>query len=392
MGKPLIYLDHAATSFPKPESVYLAQDRYLRTAGNPGRGAHEIAFASAQTIFESRAVAADFLGVGNSERLLFTPGCTYSINMVIKGFGFAAGDCVLTSALEHNSVMRALNQVEALNAVRVVVLPYAPNCIVDVEELRRAILREKPRLCVFTEASNVTGERLDTEVVAEICAAHNIPLLVDAAQTSGTEENCLRHEGITFWATPGHKGLLGSPGVGLLYVRESYDLRPLVQGGTGSGSESFEMPSHYPDHLEAGTLPGPAIAALGAGIEHVRETGANSINEKENSLSTQFRTWCLDQDWIKVYGFSSNPKSANPTRTAPIVSFDLEGVRPDRVADQLNESFGIAVRAGLHCAALAHQTLGTTATGLVRASFGMTNSVEDVQALCDALTAIHKSR
>ncbi len=392
MTDKIIYFDNAATSFPKPESVYVAHDAYFRTGGNPGRGAHKLALASARTIFEARTSIAKFLGAERDERLIFTPGCTYSINMVLRGCGLKRGDCVLTSALEHNSVMRTLRAMESELDLKVVVLPYAPQGIIDPRQLSDLIDSHKPQLCAFTAASNVTGERIPIEQVAAVCESKQVPLLIDAAQTAGSEAKCLALTGITYWTAPGHKGLMGAPGAGLLYVRADDLIDPLVCGGTGSSSEALVMPTFYPDRLEAGTVAGPAIAALAAGVEFVQKTGVTSIAEHEHSLAKQFREWCLTKEWIKLAGNSyALKKDATLLEAAPVVSFSLAGRTPDRVADLLNLEHNIAVRPGLHCAAQAHQALGTTSTGLVRVSFGFFNTSDELSSLCDALTSIHNS-
>lgn len=391
MTKPLIYFDNAATSFPKPNSVYLAHDNYLRSAGNPGRGSHDLALDSARTIFESRISLAEFLGVENAERIVFTPGCTYSINFVLQGLQLKRGDCVVTSALEHNAVMRTLTQCEQALGLLVVVVPYAQAGTVDPSALAEILDATKPRLCLFAEASNVTGERIPLESVAEICAQRQVKLLVDAAQTAGSEENCLRHPGITYWAAPGHKGLMGAPGAGVLFVREGEELAPLVSGGTGSSSETLGMPLAYPDHLEPGTLAGPAIAALGAGVDFVRKTGASAIHEHEHLLASQFREWCFSKSWLKIAGNTfADKRKATSFESAPVVSIAHERLSPDRIADILNREDSIAVRPGLHCAARAHETLGTSKQGLLRVSFGFFNTQDELSALCDALDRINR--
>ncbi len=391
MTKPLIYFDNAATSFPKPNSVYLAHDNYLRSAGNPGRGSHDLALDSARTIFESRIGLAEFLGVENAERIVFTPGCTYSINFVLQGLQLKRGDCVVTSALEHNAVMRTLTQCEQSLGLNIVVVPYAQAGTVDPSTLAGILDAAKPRLCLFAEASNVTGERIPLESVAEICAQRQVKLLVDAAQTAGSEENCLRHPGITYWAAPGHKGLMGAPGAGVLFVREGEQLAPLVSGGTGSSSEALAMPPAYPDHLEPGTLAGPAIAALGAGVDFVRKTGASAIAEHEHRLASEFREWCFSKSWLKIAGNTfANKRKAAFSESAPVVSIAHERLSPDRIADILNREDSIAVRPGLHCAARAHDTLGTSKQGLLRVSFGFFNTNDELGALCNALERLNR--
>jgi cysteine desulfurase / selenocysteine lyase len=385
----LIYFDNAATSYPKPANVYAAHERYFRTAGNPGRGAHDLALASARQLFEARQTIAEFLGAENSGHVIFTPGCTYSINMVLRGVGLKEHDCVVVSALEHNAVMRTLHELRKLLKLKIQVVPYAERGIVGSSELTKILDDERPALCVFTEASNVTGERLCVESVAAICASRSVPLLIDAAQTAGLEANCLRYPGVKYWAASAHKGLFGSPGAGLLYLRDGDTLAPLVFGGTGSKSEQLEMPPELPDRLEPGTSAGPAIAALGAGVEFISKTGAENIARHEAALAAAFRQWCFSRDWLRVAGNSyRNNHQPSFSETVAVVSFDLERMSADRVADLLNTQFNIAVRPGLHCAFKAHQVLGSVEQGLVRVSFGFYNTLEEVEQLCRALEKI----
>lgn len=392
-NQKLIYLDHAATSYPKPVEVYEAHDRYFRSAGNPGRGAHNLALDSARKIFAARQSVAEFLGVENSEQIIFTPGCTYSINMVLRGLNLKARDCIVTGPLEHNAVMRTLQELQEEIDVQVVVLPYADRGIIDSATLSAAIDEAKPALCVLSDASNVTGERIDLKSIADCCAARNVPLLIDAAQTAGLEEGGLRHEGISYWAASGHKGLLGCPGTGVLFVRDKNSVAPFVFGGTGSNSESFDMPHSLPDRLEPGTLAGSAIAALGAGVEFIQKAGAQTHAFHEHELANAFREWCFSKSWIKVSGLSYREKRLPSILEAvPVVSFQMRQLTPDRVADILNSRFQIAVRPGLHCAPSAHQKLGSVDLGLVRVSFGYFNTVDDVRYLSQALEFIADER
>lgn len=380
----LIYFDNAATSFPKPEPVLVAHTAALRNLGSAGRGGHRLALDAARVVFDTRTRLADFLGVRNSERLVFTPGCTYSINIALKGF-LQPGDTVLVSALEHNAVMRPLRQLEIERAIRIVKLPYCSRVIVSTDDLGRAIEQFNPKLCAFLEGSNVTGELLDVSRIAAVCKSHATALLIDAAQTAGRREGVLQQDGITFWCASGHKGLLGAPGVGILYVGFGVQLHPLVAGGTGSASESVEMPLAYPDHLEPGTAPIPAIAALGAGLEYIKSIGTQSIVEHEDRLKRQFLRWSREQQFTEEY---PRREEANSDATLPIVSFKIKGLSPDRVADSLDRDYQIAVRAGHHCSANAHAVLGTMESGLVRASFGFFNTADQVDRFCAALEAL----
>jgi cysteine desulfurase family protein len=386
MTKRIIYFDNAATTCPKPEAVYVAQDEYSRRTANPGRGAHKLALESARTVFETRNEAAAFLGINQAERLIFTPGCTYSINMALRGLGLKRGDVVVVSAVEHNAVMRPLQQMASEIGIVVLMIPYAAKGVVDMHALIKIMLEKHPRLCIFTEASNVTGELIDINAVSTICGAHKVPVMIDAAQTAGRNDYKIDDLGISLWCASGHKSLFGMPGVGLLYVAPHVDLRPLVTGGTGSHSDDFEMPAAYPDHLEAGTLPGPSIAALQAGIRFLNEKGVKTVRDAEDQLTRRFLDWAQRSQTVRVFG--NRQEGAG----IAVAAFDVPGVPCDRVAALLDSQYGIAVRTGLHCAPTAHKALGTLSTGLVRASFSCFNTFEEVDLFCRALEAIKAGR
>lgn len=395
----IIYCDNAATSYPKPEQVYLAADKYFRSAGNPGRGGHTLALNSAREVFAVRERVANFLKIRKSERLIFTPGCTQSLNMVLQGLCkpsasaggkayISRGSTIVVSALEHNAMMRPLKALEAELGLKIIILPYEPGKIFSVTELRAVLEREKPSLVAVTHASNVTGEAIDIGSIAASCHVARTPLLVDAAQTAGLDKQALIHPGISFWCASTHKALLGQPGLGLLYVSPEFDLEPIIQGGTGSASEELKMPTHYPDHLEPGSLAGPAIAALGAGVDFIETTGPDAILQHSIRLSDAFISFLLASSNVRVFspGATNNTTSLLP-RVAN-VSFAMQGISADRVADMLDKDYGIGVRAGLHCAALSHATLGTLQHGLVRVSFGYFNSEQEVNDLARAVFEI----
>lgn len=382
MQQRRVYLDNAATSLPKPEDVYAAHSHFLREAGNPGRGAHQFAMQAARAIHNSRILIADLLGAKHPQRLVFTPGCTYSLNMAIKGFGLKEGDSVVVSALEHNAVMRPLFQLQQKLGIKIHTLPYKPWSVVDLHDLTSALLQLKPRLCIISEASNVTGEIVDLRLIGTICQANRVPLIVDAAQTAGRLPFNADSPGIAAWCASGHKGLMGPPGVGLLYTAPDVQLEPLIAGGTGSHSEALEMPDDLPDRYEAGTPNGPAIAGLGAAAHWIRQQGGiAALTEREQQLLKRFMDWAANKEGLQIQG----ALDANRLAT---VSFRLVNLAPDMVASLLESDFGIAVRPGLHCAASAHQALGTTDTGTVRVSFGIFNTPDEVDALCKALEQI----
>ncbi len=384
-----IYFDNAATSFPKPEPVIQAMVEYLNTCGNPGRGAHDLALAGARTIFSARESIADFLGIKSSERLIFTPGCTASINMVVKGLAlqgfFQPGDVVVTTAAEHNAVMRPLEQLRRNQGV---VLKRFGATGRDAEAELEAILEGKApvKLAFFTAASNVTGETIPLERLNDILKRFGVPLAVDGAQTVGKLDYDLSSSSIAYFCASGHKGLQGPPGVGLLYVAPGFDLEPIISGGTGSRSESLAVPGDYPDHLEAGTLPGPAIAGLAAGTAWMKGQ-MQDVLKRELALTEQFLSWTREQSAITVYGYASSDRDRTIVRM-PVVSFNIAGHTAASIADRLNGEFRIAVRAGLHCASLMHDSLGTLAGGTVRVSFGPFNTSQEVMDLCQALAKI----
>ena len=404
MSSPIIYLDNAATSYPKPEEVYLAVDREMRRSGNPGRGAHQLALNGARTIFESRESIADFLGLSKSERLIFTPGCTQSLNMVLNSICTnhmsTGGGTILLSGLEHNAVMRPLHALRTQFGFRTESLPYTPGSFCNLHELEKALRKFKPVMFILTEGSNVTGEIADSKGVADLCKKYAVPLLVDAAQTAGRFPSCLENDGITFWCASAHKGLMGPQGLGLLYVHSGYSLTPLVMGGTGSASEQLQMPDIYPDHLEPGTMPAFSIAGLNAGVSWLKNVGVNAVVRHENLLAHRFLNWALNASFIKVFGgpeksdFLDDGDSKGSQRTGktrlPTVSFQIHGRSADMVADYLDRDASIAVRSGLHCALQAHRALGTESSGLVRASFGFFNTIDDVDKLCETLEELGK--
>ncbi len=407
MTQPLAYFDNAATSYPKPAEVYEVCDHSLRTCGNPGRGSHDLALASARALFDARDSIADFLGIQNSERLIFTPGCTTSLNMVLKGYPFNKGDVVVTSPLEHNAVMRPLHQLVSEKGIEIRSLTYVSSgTVIDLAELKRLLeASPKPALCALAHGSNVTGEVLNLQEAAALCSKCGVALLVDAAQTAGHIPVNIAKLNPAFWCTSGHKGLMGPPGVGLLYIAPGYDLEPLVSGGTGSISEKVEMPTVYPDRLESGTMPVHIIAGLARAVEWIESTGPVSIWLRQMRLAASFASWCSKQKNIELFGawIDENGTAIDPAEfqtgrkdsggrdvcvesrmILPIVAFRLKGVPADKVLHVLSDKH-VAIRGGLHCAAIAHANLKTTDTGLLRASFGYFNNETEVERLCDAV-------
>jgi selenocysteine lyase/cysteine desulfurase len=411
MPGKLIYLDNAATSFPKPEQVYKAHDKYFRLAGNAGRGGHKLSIESARVVFESRLKIAQFLGVRRTECLVFTGGCTESINIALNAWYSTVSEesrgplPALVSALEHNAVMRPLHAMEMRGEVIVHKLAHSPGQILDLDELQKQIATLHPKLLVLQHGNNVTGEVADLLGAWKICRQSSVSLLVDAAQTAGCLESELKaieadfeeakNDNLSFfWCASAHKSLLGPIGVGLLYVAAPH-FAPLIYGGTGSHSEQFDMPLELPARLEAGSQPVQAIAALSAGVGWLEENDLSKLRRSTTGLLLSFREWCLEQPYIKIVGdfvdTSYGAMAAIAERRLPTLSIQVEDAAPSLVADILNEEMGIAVRSGLHCSSFTHASLDTIESGgLTRVSFGFFNTFDDLQKLCDALALVRR--
>jgi cysteine desulfurase family protein len=375
-----IYVDNAATSWPKPPAVIAAmQQHYSEAGGNPGRSGHRMAVAAARIVARTREAVAEMLGASDPSRIVFTPNATYALNLALYGL-LRQGDHVVTTRLEHNSVMRPLRDLEA-RGIHLTAVALDRRGDVDLEAMRAA-MRPGTKLVVTTHASNVTGTLVPVGDVAAIARAVGALTLVDAAQTAGTMPIDVEGLGADLLAFTGHKGLLGPTGTGGLYVREHVDLRPLVRGGTGSDSAREHQPEFMPDAFESGTSNVAGLAGLGAAIDFLRAVGVAAVREHERTLVSRFLERAGDVPTLTAHG----PHDA--ARQCGLVSFTLEALSPADVALLLDERFDVMVRAGLHCAPAAHRAIGTLPTGTVRASFGWFNTIADVDALLDALRSI----
>ncbi len=372
----MIYLDNAASSHPKPEAVYRAVQAALELGANPGRSGHRAALEAARTVYAARETVARLLGVADPARIVFTLNGTHALNLALKGV-LRPGDHVVTSTMEHNSVLRPLAALER-RGVEVTRLEPDLDGRVDPAAVERA-LRPHTRLVVLAHASNVSGTLQPAEEVGAVCRRRGVLFLLDAAQTAGALPLNVEAAGADLLAAPGHKGLLGPQGTGILYVRPGLDVEPLLEGGTGTRSESPGMPPELPEALEAGTLNTPGIAGLGAGAGYLLERTVEAVRRHEEELLA----WLLPEleriPGLTLYG----PR--DPARRVAVVSFNLEGLDGARVGYALDETYGIAVRVGLHCAPLAHRSLGSYPAGSVRASFGPFNTLEDAETLVRAL-------
>lgn len=368
----MIYLDNAATSFPKPPEVIRAVKGVMeKIGGNPGRAGHAGALAGGRVLEACRERAAAYAGVSGPERVIFCLNCTDALNMAIRGT-LHAGDEVLVSHAEHNAVMRPLMGYHDAGKIRLRILPPNERGLLSPDTVRAAVTPQTA-LMVLCHASNVTGILQPARDIARVCHEFGIPLLLDAAQTAGTEE--LSAVGADMIAMPGHKGLLGPMGTGLLCLGEGMLPRPLREGGTGSASDSLRQPALLPDRLESGTANLPGIAGLLQGLKFTERHRA-AIAEYEHTLTLR-----LLRGLRRIPGVADYAGRLDLPRTA-VVSFNVRGMDSGEAADEMNRR-GIAVRGGLHCAPSIHAWLGTS--GAVRASLGPYNTEQDVDALLTAV-------
>jgi len=377
----LIYLDNAATSWPKPESVYQATDYALRRAANPGRGGHRFAREAAARVLEAREVVANFFGVSDSRNIIFTSGATESINMVIYGI-LPRIKSVVSTGSEHNALWRPLADVSTRYTVRVEYVNPLKEQDFDWAEYEQA-LAAGPNLVAITHASNVTGQIYPLEEMARMAKAAGALVCVDAAQTAGVIPLDFEALDLDFVAFPGHKGLLGPQGVGGLYISPKADLVPLRLGGTGSHSALAEAPRQRPERFEAGTLNVPGIAGLAAGIEYLQVNGQEAIFRHELGLR-QRAIAGLRQLGADIYGAEAP--------SAGVLSFNLPRMDSGELAYILDDEFGICLRGGLHCSPRSHQSLGTMGPGTVRMSPGAFNTAEDIDSLLNALEQVRRDR
>lgn len=373
----MIYLDNAATTFPKPESVYKAVENCLHEYGvSPGRAGHKLSLRASREVFRTRELAASLFNIANPMQIVFTSNATESLNLALKGI-LQKNDHVVTSSMEHNSVIRPLNALEEKGMSFFVVQCDAKGFL-NPDDIIKAI-RPNTRMIAVTHASNVTGTLLPIKEIGIICRERGLIFLVDASQTAGIYDIDVDEFHIDLLAVSGHKGLLGPQGTGLLFIREGLDLAPLKEGGTGSKSGSFEQPLIIPDRYESGTLNTPGIVGLGAGIEFILEVTTNAIREHEAKLTKYLIEELKLIEGVKLYG----PCDSN--NQAPIVSFNIEGLAPSEIAYLLDSKYDICTRSGLHCAPIAHKTIGTIETGTVRLSPGYYNTEDDIAAVLKAI-------
>lgn len=378
---PTIYMDHGATSWPKPPEVLDAVVAAMRDHGaNPGRGAYAMALSASRLVFEARRKCAELLGVPDPRDLALLSGCTEGCNLMLKGL-LKRGDRVVVASMEHNAVTRPLHVLQA-QGVKTVVVPTDPDGVVNASRLESVVRAGVTAAVVCQHASNVTGAVQPIADLADIAHENGALLLVDGAQGAGHLPVDLAALDVDAYAISGHKGLLGPQGVGLLYLRPGLDARELMEGGTGGGSgEDAGQPTERPDRYEAGTPNTPGIAGLGAAVGLLLEHG-EQWRAEEQRLFRRLKEGLLALEGVTVFG----PAADEPC--VPILTLVSDRMDPDRIAFLLDRRYGIAVRSGLHCAPWAHRTLGTIKTGAVRFGVGHGNTDADIDTALEAMRRV----
>ena len=386
MNNSRIYLDNAATTWPKPEIVYKSVEEYLRNIGvASGRGNYSQADEVQRKIGLCRSKLADFIGASNPDQVVFTANGSDSLNIAIHGL-LNQGDHVVTTKTEHNSVLRPINELSKNGTIEFTLVDCDSDGLIDVESVERSI-KPKTSLLILNHVSNVTGTKQPLDEVGEVAKRHEIPVLVDAAQSLGAIPIDVSASNISALAAPGHKGLFGILGSGFLFVEESLNekLRTTKQGGTGTQSENMFQPFSMPQKLETGNLNVPAILSMLAGLEFLDSTGVESISKHVHKLSTQLFDGLSRIEDIELFG----PK--NRDLASGIVCFGHPEIDPREFANMLDSGFGIQVRAGLHCAPLIHENLRTGTGGAVRMSPGYFTTEREIEITINAVQEIANS-
>ncbi|MBQ3225988.1 MAG: aminotransferase class V-fold PLP-dependent enzyme [Clostridia bacterium] len=379
----MIYFDSAATTFQKPKEVSHAVYHTMNHYGaNAGRGGHRLSVRAGELIYETREELCKLFDLQEPEQLVFCQNTTQALNVGIKGI-LREGDHVVISSMEHNSVLRPIEAASGNGKITYSIVRANEKGELSLVALAREI-RPNTRLILITHASNVCGNLYDIEAVARLAHDHGILCMIDAAQSAGVVP--IRAEKFDLVAFPGHKGLLGPQGTGGLYVRKGLPMATIMEGGTGSQSESYHQPTEFPDRLESGTQNVAAIAGLGEGVRFLLREGLDAVRQKEAELTELFTNEVLNIPNVCLYGTDKREEKLG------VVALNIEGMDCVELASILDEEYGICVRAGLHCAVLAHETLGTKDIGCVRFSFGYFNTKKEIERACYALSNIASKR
>lgn len=377
----MIYLDNAATTLHKPQQVIDAVVHAMQSMGNCARGTHEEALDAARTVYDARVRLASLFGCPRVDHVAFTANSTEALNIAINGL-IGPGDHVISTDLEHNSVLRPLYRLEAEHGAELSFVPADKLGNVDYADFER-LMKPNTRAVVCTNASNLTGTVLDIERIAKTAHSHGALVIVDASQTAGCWPIDMKKMGIDVLCFTGHKGLMGPQGTGGICVKEGIEIRPFKVGGSGVQSYSRAHPAEYPTRLEAGTLNGHGIAGLGAAAKFISETGVENIHAKEHSLMLRFYEGVKDIEGVTVYGDFTKDKTA-------IVALNIRDYESGEVSYELSQGYGIATRPGVHCAPRMHKALGTAEVGAVRFSFSFYNTEEEIDEAVRAVAELAK--
>lgn len=373
----MIYLDNAATTMVKPQCVVDAVTKAMTSMGNAARGAHSSALDASRVVYQTRVKLAEFFNCKRADHVVFTTNATESLNIAIRG-ALEPGCHVITTDLEHNSVLRPLYLMERENGVKLSFVEADKQGNVKAEQFED-LIREDTKAIVCTHASNLTGNVVDIEAVGRIAKAHNLLFIVDASQTAGALPIDMEQMNIDILCFTGHKGLMGPQGTGGMCIREGIEIRPFKCGGSGVHSYDKEQPKEYPTRLEAGTLNSHGIAGLSAALDYLNEVGVTAIEEKESRLAKRFYEGVSAIEGITVY---SDMQAKEHTG---VVTINIRDYDSSMVSDALSTDYGIATRPGAHCAPRMHQALGTTEQGAVRFSFSWFNTEEEADAAIAAV-------
>lgn len=377
----MIYLDNAATSFPKPNIVYDEIYRCMREyCANPGRSGHKMSLASAIAVQEARETISKSFNIRNPLQIAFTKNATEALNIIIQGTA-RAGCHIIATSMEHNSILRPLKELEKKGIAEVSIVWGNETGQIDPASIKR-LIKSNTSLIICTLSSNVNGIIMPIEEIGKLAAEYNIPFLLDAAQGAGSINIDVEKMNITYMAFPGHKGLMGPQGTGGLYIKEGMFVKPLLKGGTGSFSSSLDQPEIMPDLHESGTLNLPGIVGLKAGIEFINGLGIENIKLYKNMLLKRLYEGIKEIDGVKIYS------KMNINENSGILALNIFDCDSTEIAEILSSKYNIAVRGGYHCAPLAHKTLGTEKQGLVRFSLGCFNTIEDIDYTIKAIREI----
>lgn len=377
----MIYLDNAATTMKKPKCVIDAVVAAMSHMGNAGRGATSAALDASRVIYDTREKLSDLFNLQNPSRVAFTCNSTESLNTAIKGI-LSSGDHAITTALEHNSVLRPLYDLQA-KGMELSIVDCDENGNIDYNDFEK-LIKENTKAIVCTHASNLVGNVLDVKKIGSIAKKHNLIFIVDASQSAGVFPIDMQDMNIDILCFTGHKGLLGPQGTGGICVREGIDVRPLKVGGSGVNTFSKEQPVEMPTHLEAGTLNGHAIAGLNAALDYLKEEGIDNIQKREEELMFRFYNGIKDIKDIKIFGNFENKRAA-------IVTFNVGDIDSAAFSDELSFAYDISTRAGAHCAPLMHKAMNTVEQGAVRFSFSHYNTEEEIDTAIKAVKEIAAS-